>query len=85
MPDHFIIRQHVPQLDVLEKAKLFVSHGGMNSTMEAMNAGVPLVVVPQMHEQEVTAKRVDELGLGVHLPRKKSLYVCKRRSERIRR
>lgn len=70
VPDHFIIRQHVPQLDVLEKAKLFVSHGGMNSTMEAMNAGVPLVVVPQMHEQEVTAKRVDELGLGVHLPPK---------------
>lgn len=70
VPDHFIIRQHVPQLDVLEKAQLFVSHGGMNSTMEAMNAGVPLVVVPQMEEQEITAMRVDELGLGVHLPPK---------------
>lgn len=41
----------------------------MNSTMEAMNAGVPLVVIPQMYEQELTARRVDELGLGVYLPK----------------
>ncbi len=41
----------------------------MNSTMEAMNAGVPLVVIPQMYEQELTAKRVDDLGLGVYLPK----------------
>lgn len=37
--------------------------------MEAMNAGVPLVVIPQMYEQELTANRVDELGLGVYLPK----------------
>ncbi|MCY7796326.1 UDP-glucosyltransferase [Bacillus spizizenii] len=68
-PANFTIRQSVPQLEVLAKADLFISHGGMNSTMEAMNAGVPLVVIPQMYEQELTAKRVDELGLGVYLQR----------------
>ncbi|MEC1670535.1 macrolide family glycosyltransferase [Bacillus mojavensis] len=67
IPANFTIRQSVPQLEVLAKADLFISHGGMNSTMEAMNAGVPLVVIPQMYEQELTAKRVDELGLGVYL------------------
>ncbi|MCY8071347.1 glycosyltransferase [Bacillus inaquosorum] len=69
IPAHFTIRQSVPQLEVLERADLFISHGGMNSTMEAMNAGVPLVVIPQMYEQELTAKRVDDLGLGVYLPK----------------
>ncbi|MEK3710604.1 macrolide family glycosyltransferase [Bacillus sp. FSL K6-1005] len=69
IPANFTIRQSVPQLEVLAKADLFISHGGMNSTMEAMNAGVPLVVIPQMYEQELTAKRVDELGLGVYLPK----------------
>ena len=39
----------------------------MNSTMEGLNAGVPLVAVPQMPEQEITARRVEELGLGKHL------------------
>ncbi|MEC1689272.1 macrolide family glycosyltransferase [Bacillus mojavensis] len=69
IPANFTIRQSVPQLEVLAKADLFISHGGMNSTMEAMNAGVPLVVIPQMYEQELTAKRVDELGLGIYLPK----------------
>ncbi|KAF1680782.1 MULTISPECIES: macrolide family glycosyltransferase [Bacillus] len=69
IPAHFTIRQSVPQLEVLAEADLFISHGGMNSTMEAMNAGVPLVVIPQMFEQELTAKNVKELGLGVYLPK----------------
>jgi UDP:flavonoid glycosyltransferase YjiC (YdhE family) len=34
-----------------------------------MNEGVPLVVIPQMHEQELTAQRVEELGLGIYLPK----------------
>ncbi|ASB89458.1 glycosyltransferase [Bacillus sonorensis] len=67
IPDNFSIRQSVPQLEILKKAKLFITHGGMNSTMEALNEGVPLVVIPQMPEQEMTARRVEELGLGRHL------------------
>ncbi|WP_406589907.1 macrolide family glycosyltransferase [Bacillus atrophaeus] len=69
IPDNFTVRQRVPQLDVLTEADVFISHGGMNSTMEAMNEGVPLVVIPQMHEQELTAQRVEELGLGIYLPK----------------
>ncbi|MBT2626148.1 UDP-glucosyltransferase [Bacillus sp. ISL-32] len=69
IPDNFTVRQSVPQLDVLAEADAFISHGGMNSTMEAMNEGVPLVVIPQMHEQELTAQRVEELGLGIYLPK----------------
>ncbi|MED2979747.1 glycosyltransferase [Bacillus swezeyi] len=67
IPENFSIHQHVPQLEILEKAQLFITHGGMNSTMEGLNAGVPLVAVPQMPEQEITARRVEELGLGTHL------------------
>lgn len=67
VPENISIHQHVPQLEILKNAKLFISHGGMNSTMEALNAGVPLVVIPQMPEQEITARRVEELGLGKHL------------------
>jgi MGT family glycosyltransferase len=57
----------VPQLRVLQHSRVFVTHGGMNSAMEAAAAGVPMVVVPQMIEQEVTADRVGQLGLGVRL------------------
>jgi len=67
VPDNVILRPWVPQLEMLAKADVFVSHGGMNSTMEALAHAVPLVVVPQQSEQRVTADRVVELGLGRRL------------------
>jgi MGT family glycosyltransferase len=67
VPANAVVRRHVPQIEVLAHARAFVSHGGMNSTMESIVAEVPLVVVPQMPEQGVTADRVAELGLGVAL------------------
>lgn len=69
-PPGFLARPHLPQLEVLKRARAFVTHGGMNSTMEALSFGVPLVVIPQMPEQAITAERVSELGLGVALDRK---------------
>lgn len=67
IPDNFLVRPHVPQLEVLEHTGVFVTHGGMNSVMEAIYYGVPMVVVPQQPEQAMTAARVAELGLGVAL------------------
>jgi MGT family glycosyltransferase len=66
-PANVTLAPHVPQLQVLERASVFITHGGMGSTQEGIAAGVPLVVVPQMIEQEMTADRVAELGIGVRL------------------
>lgn len=63
-PANVSVRRRVPQLDLLERVDVFVTHGGMNSTMEALSFGTPLVVVPQMADQYVVAERVTELGLG---------------------
>lgn len=69
VPDNIEVRRHVPQLDVLHHAALFVTHGGMNSTIESLYFGVPMVVIPQMNEQKANGMRVEELGLGRHLDR----------------
>ncbi|MGA5817194.1 macrolide family glycosyltransferase [Kitasatospora sp. NPDC094028] len=69
LPATVEVHRQVNQLDVLSQAALFVTHGGMNSVMEALAHGVPMVVVPQSSEQRATAERVEELGLGRHLPR----------------
>ncbi|KJK52108.1 hypothetical protein UK23_04845 [Lentzea aerocolonigenes] len=58
------VRPWFPQPAVLKHAAAFISHGGMNSTMEALHAGVPLVIVPQTPEQAANGDRVAELGLG---------------------
>lgn len=66
-PANVVVRPWVPQLDVLMRASVFVSHGGMNSVSESLFHGVPLVLVPQMGEQEIVARRVEELGAGLCL------------------
>ncbi|MDA3630700.1 glycosyltransferase [Saccharopolyspora sp. WRP15-2] len=67
IPGNFEVRASFPQPAVLRHANAFISHTGMNSTMESLHAAVPLVAVPQMPEQAVNATRVQELGLGRHL------------------
>ncbi|GFE27008.1 macrolide family glycosyltransferase [Streptomyces nigrescens] len=67
IPPNFDVRPHFPQPAVLRNAAAFVSHAGMNSTMESLYYGVGLITVPQMPEQAANAGRVQELGLGEQL------------------
>lgn len=67
IPENIDIRPYLPQTTVLRHADVFLSHTGMNSTMESLQAEVPLVAVPQMPEQEANARRVEDLGLGRRL------------------
>jgi MGT family glycosyltransferase len=66
-PPNVVVRSWVPQLEVLRRAGVFVTHGGMNSVSESLYHGVPMVVVPQMGEQELIAKQVDALGAGLYV------------------
>ncbi|NIK76988.1 MGT family glycosyltransferase [Paenibacillus castaneae] len=67
IPANFIVRNYVPQIEVLQHSKLFITHGGMNSTSEGLYYGVPLIVLPQSADQPVVARRVAEIGAGIHL------------------
>jgi MGT family glycosyltransferase len=67
IPANFMVRESAPQLKVLEQASLFLTHGGMNSTSEALWHEVPLLVFPQHGDQHIVAARVAELGAGVRL------------------
>jgi len=66
-PDNMIVRPLIPQLEVLQRSDVFVTHGGMNSVHEALYYGVPLVVVPGQPEQAMVAQRVVAKGAGVAL------------------
>jgi MGT family glycosyltransferase len=66
-PANFVVLTQVPQLSVLQRARAFVTHGGMNSVSESLFYGVPLVVVPQMGEQAIVGRQVEQLGAGLCL------------------
>jgi MGT family glycosyltransferase len=67
IPENFTVAQFVPQLAVLRKADVFITHGGMSSISEAVLNRVPMIVVPNTIEQSINAAVLENLGAGLYL------------------
>ncbi|CAA0833335.1 UDP-glycosyltransferase 74F2 [Striga hermonthica] len=68
--DRSLVVQWSPQLEVLSHVAVgcFFSHGGWNSTAEALSLGVPMVVFPQWTDQTTNAKLVQDVwGVGLRV------------------
>jgi zeaxanthin glucosyltransferase len=64
LPENVIAVSYAPQLELLEKANLTLTHGGLNTVLDSLSCGVPLVVVPLTYEQPAIAMRVVRIGAG---------------------
>lgn len=64
IPDNIHIYEFLPQLEILRKASLFITHGGMNSMNEAIYFEVPMLVFPQGADQILNASCVDKHNIG---------------------
>jgi len=64
IPQNATLFKSVPQVGLLPKIDLFISHGGNNSTNEALSSGKPIIVMPIGGEQADNASRVVYLGVG---------------------
>jgi dTDP-L-oleandrosyltransferase len=67
LPSNVEIHQWLPHLEVLERASVFVTHGGVGSVMESLYTGTPMVAIPLTPVDVPTAKRIRELGVGATL------------------
>jgi UDP:flavonoid glycosyltransferase YjiC (YdhE family) len=65
VPPNVHVEQWVPQADVLAHAALVLCHGGSGTTLGALAAGRPLVVVPLFADQPFNAARAGIVGAGV--------------------
>ncbi len=67
LPANVSVFTKVPQLHVLQKADLMITHGGVNSIAECVHYGVPMVVYPinAENDQNGNAARVGYHRLGV--------------------
>jgi MGT family glycosyltransferase len=68
-PEHVHAHAFVDQIGVLAQARLFVTHGGMNSVSEALSHGVPMIVIPQAVDQHLVARQTANLGAAVVIER----------------
>jgi MGT family glycosyltransferase len=64
IPENVIVEQFVPQIDILQRTSVFITHGGMNSVSEALYYHVPLLVLPRGADQFLIGKRVSQVGAG---------------------
>jgi MGT family glycosyltransferase len=68
VPANVRVEQWVDEGAVLAHASAVVGHGGAGTTLSAMAAGCPLVVVPLFGDQPANAVRVAVAGAGVVAP-----------------
>ena len=64
LPGSPLVVQFAPQLDLLQRAALTITHGGLNTTLESLAAGVPLVAIPINFDQFGVAARIRWTGTG---------------------
>lgn len=64
-PSNVKIFRSVPQLDILKRAKAFITHGGASSIKEGIYYGTPMIVFPGWHDQFGNAARVAYHGIGL--------------------
>ncbi|XP_068623979.1 UDP-glucosyltransferase 2-like [Battus philenor] len=69
IPDNVRIRKWFPQSDLLRhpKIKLFITQGGLQSTDEAITAGVPLIGIPMLGDQWFNVEKYVHHGIGLKL------------------
>nr|XP_018906826.1 PREDICTED: UDP-glucuronosyltransferase 2B1-like [Bemisia tabaci]XP_018906827.1 PREDICTED: UDP-glucuronosyltransferase 2B1-like [Bemisia tabaci] len=60
-PSNVMIKEWMPQRDILAhpKVKLFIGHGGLLGTLEAMTEGKPMVGIPMFGDQPMNVKSLE--------------------------
>ena len=58
LPGDPLLVKYAPQLELLQKASLNITHAGLNTTLESLSYGVPMVAIPVTDDQPGVAARI---------------------------
>jgi MGT family glycosyltransferase len=67
LADNMLGAEFLPQTKIIPQVDLVITHGGNNTTTEALHFGKPMILLPLFWDQYDNAQRMDELGFGVRL------------------
>jgi MGT family glycosyltransferase len=67
IPANTVVVRRAPQIELLKRAALCITHAGLNTTLEALAQGVPMVALPIAYDQPGVATRIQYHGAGESL------------------
>jgi zeaxanthin glucosyltransferase len=67
VPPNVIVVDKAPQLELLERSVLCITHAGLNTALESLAQGVPMVAIPISYDQPGVATRIAYHGVGEFL------------------
>ena len=65
LPGDPLVVNYAPQLELVKRATLVITHAGLNTVLESLSEGVPMVCIPLGNDQPGVAARVKARGAGV--------------------
>lgn len=68
LPGNPLVVDYAPQLELLPKTTLTITHAGLNTTLECLSNGVPMVAIPIANDQPAVAARIAWAGVGEFIP-----------------
>lgn len=68
LPGAPIVVPYAPQRTVIARSALTITHAGLNTVLDSLAAGVPLITIPITYEQPAIARRVERTGAGAAVP-----------------
>ena len=68
VPGNAIIVNQTPQLELLKRASICITHAGLNTVLESLAQGVPQVAIPIAFDQPGVAARIAAKKTGVTIP-----------------
>jgi MGT family glycosyltransferase len=67
IPSNVIVVDKAPQIELLKRAALCITHAGLNTALESLAQGVPMVAIPIAYDQFGVAVRIVYHGVGESL------------------
>jgi zeaxanthin glucosyltransferase len=68
LPGAPLVVSYAPQEDLLKRAALTITHAGLNTVLESLSCGVPMVAIPITNDQPGVGARIRWTGSGEVVP-----------------